>query len=126
MRYKWGSWADILEPEPGTTTLATYADQFYAGKSAAVSRKLGKGTVTYVGVDTVDGALEAALLRKVFTAAGAAPASLKPDFLVDWRDGFWVATNFTSTPQAIPAKPTAEVLVGTRSVPPGGAAVWIE
>jgi beta-galactosidase len=124
--YKWGSWADILEPEPGTTTLATYGDQFYAGKAAAVTRKLGKGTVTYIGVDTLDGNLEAVLLRKVFTAAGAAPAALKPDFLVDWRDGFWVATNFTSTPQTIPAKPAAKLVVGSRLVPPGGVAVWVE
>ena len=127
VRYKWGSWADILEPQPGTATaLATYADQFYAGKAAAVTRKLGKGTVTYIGVDTLTGDLEAALLRKVWTAAGAAPASLKPDFLVDWRDGFWVATNFTSTAQTIPAKVGAEVLVGTRTVPPGGVTVWVE
>ena len=54
VRYAWGSWADILEPQPGTTTLATYADQFYAGKAAAVTHKLGKGTVTYIGVDTAE------------------------------------------------------------------------
>ena len=74
-RYAWGSWADVLEPQAGTTTLATYSDQFYAGKSAAVTHKLGKGTVTYIGVDTTTGDLEAALLRKVYAAAGAAPAS---------------------------------------------------
>ena len=123
-RYKWGSWADILEPQAGTTVLATYADQFYAGKAAAVTHKLGKGSVTYIGVDTLDGALEAALLRKVWTSAGAVPAMLKPDFVVDWRDGFWVATNFTSTPQTIPAKAGTEVLIGSRTVPPGGVAIW--
>jgi beta-galactosidase len=51
---------------------------------------------------------------------------LKPDFVVDWRDGFWVATNFTSVVQTIPAKAGAEVLVGGRNVPPGGVAVWVE
>jgi beta-galactosidase len=51
---------------------------------------------------------------------------LKADFLVDWRDGFWVATNFTSTAQAIPARVGTPLLVGTRSVPPGGVAVWVE
>jgi beta-galactosidase len=126
VRYAWGSWGAILEPEAGTTVLATYADQFYAGKAAAVTRKLGKGSVTYIGVDTLTGDLEAALLKKVCAAAGAVPAALKPDFVVDWRDGFWVATNFTSTAQAIPAKAGAEVLVGGRSVPPGGVAVWVE
>jgi beta-galactosidase len=126
VRYAWGSWADVLEPQAGTTTLATYADQFYAGKAAAVTHKLGKGTVTYIGVDTLNGDLEIALMRKVYASAGATPASLKADFLVDWRDGFWVATNFTSTAQAIPARAGTPLLLGTRSVPPGGVAVWVE
>jgi beta-galactosidase len=125
-RYAWGSWGDVLEPEAGTTTLATYADQFYAGKAAAVTRKLGKGSVTYIGVDTLNGDLETALLHKVYAAAGAAPANLAADFLVDWRDGFWVATNFTSTAKAIPAPAGAEIVTGTRSVPPGGVTVWVE
>ena len=115
-----------MEPQAGTTTIATYADQFYLGKAAAVTHKLGKGTVTYIGVDSLTGDLEAALLRKVWTAAGAAPAALKADFVIDWRDGFWVATNFTSAAQSIPAKAGAEVLVGSRTVPPGGVAVWVE
>jgi beta-galactosidase len=126
VRYAWGSWGDVLEPQAGTTQLATYADQFYAGKAAAVTRKLGKGTVTYIGVDTLNGDLEMALMHKVYTSAGASPASLKADFLVDWRDGFWVATNFTSTAQTIPARVGTPLLVGTRSVPPGGVAVWVE
>jgi len=120
------SCADIQEPQPATTTLATYKDQFYAGKAAAVTRKLGKGTVTYIGVDTTTGDLEAALLRKIYTTAGAAPANLKADFLVAWRDGFWVATNFTSTAQPVPARAGAPLLLGTRSLPPGGVAVWVE
>ena len=124
--YRWGAWAEILDPQPGTTVLAHYADQFYAGKPAAVTRKLGKGTVTYIGVDTLNGDLEAALLRKVYTAAGVAPGNVAPDFVVDWRDGFWIATNFTSVPRQIPAGPSAELLVGTKTVAPGGVAVWRE
>jgi len=82
--------------------------------------------VTYIGVDTLNGDLERVLLHKLYSSAGAAPASLKSDFVVDWRDGFWVATNFTSTPQTIPARAGTPVLLGTQSVPPGGVAVWIE
>ncbi len=122
--YAWGSWGDVLEPDDGTEVLARYADQFYAGRAAATTRKLGKGTVTYIGVDTLDGDLELALLHHVYQAAGAAPANLDPNFLVDWRDGFWVATNFASQPEHIPAAANAQVLVGERDVPPGGAAVW--
>ena len=43
--------------EKGTEVVAGY-DQFYAGKAAVVKRKLGKGTVTYIGVDTDDLRLE--------------------------------------------------------------------
>jgi len=125
-RYAWGSWGEILDPQPGTTVLAHYADQFYASKPAAVTHKLGKGTVTYIGVDSLKGDLEAALLRKVYAAAGATPGSVPPDFVVDWRDGFWVATNFTSLPHVIPAAQSSELLLGARTVPPGGVAVWRE
>lgn len=124
--YEWGSWGDILQPDSGTQVLATYADQFYAGKPAAVTRKLGKGTVTYIGVDTLDGELERTLVRHVFQTAGVAPANLDPDFIVDWRDGFWVATNFTSKTEHIPAATNAQIFVGKRDVPPGDATVWIE
>lgn len=124
--YAWGSWGDILQPDDGTEVLAQYADQFYEGRAAAVEHKLGKGTVTYIGVDTLDGELERALLHRLYQSVGANPADLSPNFQVDWRDGFWVATNFASQPQQIPASQNAHILVGTRTVPPGGAAVWVD
>ncbi len=106
--------------------LARYADQFYAGHPAAVTHKLGKGSVTYIGVDTLDGELERALIHEVYQSSGAAPANLDPNFLIDWRSGFWVATNFTSKMQRIPASSNAQILVGQRDIPPAGATVWIE
>lgn len=124
--YAWGSWGDILKPDTGTTVLATYADQFYKGSAAAVQHKLGRGTVTYIGVDTLDGKLEHDLLQRLYQSAGAAPAHLENDFMVEWRDGFWTATNFTSTTQQAPAPPSAQILVGQRNVPPGGVTVWQE
>ncbi len=124
--YEWGSWGDILQPEAGTETLAKYTDQFYAGRAAAVTHKLGRGSVTYIGVDTLDGELERALLHRVYQSAGAAPADLDPNFLVDWRDGFWVATNFASQTENIPASAGAHIVIGSRQVPPGGVAVWTD
>src|SRR5262249_1663353 len=126
VRYPWGSWADILEPANGTSILATYGDQYYSGKAAVVTRKLGKGSVTYIGADSSHGDLEAAILRQVWTTAGATPANLEPDFMLDWRDGFWVAENFTSQSQIVPDGMASEVLVGNRTVPPGGVAIWVE
>jgi beta-galactosidase len=117
--YGWGSWADILEPRAGTEVLATYADQFYRGSAAATEHKLGKGRVVYIGVDTLTGELESDLLWRVY----GKPARLPMNLMVDWRDGFWVAANFTDTDQTVPAK-GAKMLVGGAVIPPGGVAIW--
>lgn len=39
----------------GTEIWGSYADQFYKNSAAVTHRKLGRGTVTYIGVDTDDG-----------------------------------------------------------------------
>src|ERR1017187_927969 len=124
--YDWVSWGEVLELREGTTALASYTDQFYAGGVAAVTRKLGKGTVTYIGVDSQTGGLEAQLIRDVFQRAGVAVENLADGFLVDWRDGFWVATNFTEKPQRAPIPKKAKVLIGTTAVPIAGVTVWQE
>ncbi|MBF9141144.1 beta-galactosidase [Hymenobacter properus] len=125
-KYDWGSWGEQLVPNAGTNVLATYADQFYAGAAAVVTRKLGKGTVTYVGAESLAGDLERDVLRQVYAAANVAVENLPDQLMVNWRDGFWVATNFTSSKQAVPAPASAKLLVGTRELEPGGVAVWQE
>jgi beta-galactosidase len=122
--YAWYSWGEILEPDAGTTVLARYADQYYAGGAAAVTRRLGRGSVTYVGVDSADGALEAQIVRGVYRDAAVPVESLDDGFLVDWRDGFWVATNFTAKSQTAPVPDGSTILVGTREVPVAGVTVW--
>ena len=82
--------------------------------------RLGKGRVIYIGVDSTTGELEADLLRTIYGASRTLPLN----FMVDWRDGFWVATNFTDTDQTIPAPPDARILTGSRTIPPGGVAIW--
>jgi beta-galactosidase len=124
--YDWAAWGDQLKPRAGTTVLARYADQFYAGTPAATTRKLGKGTVTYIGVESLAGELEYDLLKRVYTAAGVATESFPPQYVVDWRDGFWVATNFSEKKLAIPAGPAAKIVIGTREIGPAGVAVWVE
>jgi beta-galactosidase len=124
--HDWFSWGEVLAPDDGTAVLARYADQYYAGGAAAVTRALGRGTVTYVGVDTQDGALEAHLLRGVFERAGVAVEDFAPDFLVDWRDGFWVATNFTEKTQSAPIPRGIAPLIGGAGVPTAGVTVWQE
>ncbi len=122
--YAWGVWADLLEPRPGTEVLARYADQFYKGTAAATGHKVGKGHVIYIGVDSEDGQLEADLLHSVYQSAGAKPASYPLNLMIDWRDGFWAATNFTDTDQPVPAAPNATFVSGGRTIPAGGVAIW--
>jgi beta-galactosidase len=123
-KYEWGSWGEMLVPDAGTTVLAQYADQFYAGTAAVTTRKLGKGTVTYVGVESLRGDLEREVLRRVYATANVVVEALPNDFVVNWRDGFWVATNFTSETQSVPVPAGVKLLVGTRELEPGGVAVW--
>ena len=122
--YEWGSWADIIEPRQGAETLATYTDQFYKGSAAAMRHRVGKGTVIYIGVDSLTGDLEADLLRSIYNAAGVNPAHLPINLFVDWRDGFWVANNFTDSAQIVPAPPNTKMICGARSIPPGATAIW--
>ncbi len=122
--YSWNNWGDIIEAKNGTTVLAAYADQYYAGKAAAITRKLGKGTVTYIGIDTDDGKLEKELLRGVFGRAGIAVEDYPAGVVTGWRDGFSVALNYSSDMQEIKLPDNAQVLIGEKTLPPAGVVIW--
>lgn len=122
--YTWNVWGDILEPYPGVETWATYADQFYARKASAVHRKAGKGTVTYIGTETIDGNMEKEILKKVYDAASI-PTNEQPEgVMVNWRDGFWVAINYSSINVNINIPANAKIVFGSRELPVAGVAVW--
>jgi beta-galactosidase len=126
--HAWTTWADVLKPRDGagTAVLATYSDQYYAGGFAAVTRRLGKGSVTYIGADSTTGSLEARLVREVYTRANIPTEKLAEGFLVDWRDGLWIATNAADRPHPAPIPAKATLLLGNREVPIAGVAVWKE
>ncbi len=126
--HPWSTWGDVLEPREnaGVTTLGTYADQYYAGSAAVITRSIGKGSVTYVGADSDGGELESEVVREVMKRAGASPLALPEGVLVDWRDGLWIATNFTEKPQRAPVPERAKLLVGERMLPVAGVTVWQE
>ena len=122
--YTWNNWGDILEPAAGTETWATYADQFYAGKASVIHRKLGKGTVTYVGTDTDDGKLEKDVLKKVYESVGVNIAELPEGVIVNWRDGFWIANNYSSSNVTLNLPKNAKIIFGTTELTPAGVLVW--
>lgn len=124
--YQWNDWADLLEPAAGTEVLAVYDNQFYKGNAAVVQRKIGKGTVWYIGVSTDDAKLETALLKKVYTKAGATTESYPPGLLVYWRDGFYIGVNYSSDNYPVQLPANATTIIGESVIKPAGVLVWKE
>jgi beta-galactosidase len=122
--YKWNNWADIVTPDAGTETWATYSNQYYAGRAAVISHKLGKGTVTYIGPDTDDGALERDVLQKVYQQAGIPTRNLPEGVIIEWRDGFWVGVNYSGKPYLVPVPAGSKILMGRPLLKPADVLIW--
>ncbi len=122
--YPWNVWADVLKPMAGTETLAQYGNQYYSGQAAVTYRRLGKGSVTYIGVHTKDGRLEKEVLREVYKRTGIATANYPQGVYVDWRDGFWVGVNYSSTPAEIPLPRESVTLLGSQPLKPAEVLIW--
>jgi beta-galactosidase len=124
--FRWNVWGEIITPGEGTEVLATYSDQFYSGKAAAVTRKIGKGTVTYAGAWSLRGELERQILREIYKRAGADILDLPDYVFVEWRDGFNVAVNYTSEPYTLDIPVKSRIINGERLLKPGEVTVWIK
>jgi beta-galactosidase len=124
--YYWNNWADLVNANHSKNVLATYTNQFYAGKSAVVTNALGKGTVTYIGVDTDDGKLERDVLKSVFDKAEISTENYPEGIYVNWRDGFWVAVNYGSNDYELETPIDANFIIGSKVLTSGGVSVWTE
>ncbi|MFL1013218.1 beta-galactosidase [Flavisericum labens] len=122
--YYWNNWADLVEANHEENVLATYTNQFYTGKAAVVINKIGKGTVTYIGVDTDDADLEKYILKAVYSNANISTENYPEGVYVQWRDGFWVAVNYSSKAYSLELSNKAEILIGTKMVESGGVTIW--
>jgi len=124
--FKWNIWADVLSPHKNTEVLATYIDQFYQGKAAVVSRKYGKGSVTYIGIESSENRLERAVLKHVYHEAKIPVEDYPNGIIVDWRDGFWIAMNYSSEPFEVAIPKNAEILIGQKILKAADIVVWSE
>jgi beta-galactosidase len=124
--FNWNNWADILEPYAGTEVWAKYTNQYYAGKAAVTSHRLGKGTVTYVGPDTDDGLLEKTVIAKVYKQAGISIENYPDGVMFDWRDGFWVGVNYSEKPYTVSVPANKKILIGDKLLKPASVIVWKE
>ena len=122
--YQWYRWGDWVGPRQGTEVLAKYDDQFYKGTAAAVARKLGKGSVTYIGVYTNDGEMERKIMRALYLRNEANILDLAPYVFTEWRDGYWISVNYSSNSVNAPVHKNAEIIYGKEALAPGGVTVW--
>ena len=122
--YSWNIWGDVLTANKGTEVWATYEEEFYQGKAAVLHRKLGKGTVTYVGVASDEAALEKAVLQKLYALQRVQIEDLPEGIALEYRDGFWIAVNYGSEPYELNIPKSGEILIGKRLIGRNGVTVW--
>lgn len=122
--YAWTSWGDILKEHPGTEQWATFQGDFYAGKTAVSFRKLHMGTVCYVGADSRKGDLEKAVLIRFFERNRIPVSNYPEGIIVEYRDGFGIALNYSDKPYLLQIPQDAKILLGDKTVPAAGVTVW--
>jgi beta-galactosidase len=124
--YSWTSWGELLKPRAGTDVWATYKGDFYEGIPAIISRKIGKGSVTYIGVDSKDGKLEKAVLKRLFMQLEIPIENYPEGIMVDYRDGFGIAVSYTDTPYELQLKKGSKLLIGGTTLKTADVTVWKE
>ena len=122
--FAWTSWGDILTPDEGTTVWGVYKGDFYAGAPAITYRELGRGTVTYVGVDSNEGDMERVVLEKLYKRLGIPIERYPKGIVVEYRDGFGVALNYTDEEFEMELPKNTKILIGEKSIPRAGVLVW--
>lgn len=123
-RYAWNTWGEILKPGKGVQVWATYDEEFYAGKPAITSRRLGRGTVTYVGVDSADGSLEREVLKKLYAELEIPVMDLPYGVTMEYRNGMGIVLNYSDKPYHFELPKGAKKLIGEEEIPTAGVLVF--
>ena len=123
-KYGWKSWGEILKPKPETQVWGTYEGDFYAGKAAVTSQRLGKGTVTYVGADSNNGLLEKAVLQKLYKQLHIAVEEFPEGIAVEYRNGFGIAVNYSDHSYQLKIPADATILIGSSNLATASVTVW--
>jgi beta-galactosidase len=123
-QFAWNSWGDVLKPVSTTQTWGTYSGDFYAGKAAVTFNQLGKGTVTYVGADSKNGDLEPFVLTKLYGVLHIPVEDYPQGVIVEYRDGFGIAMNYSDKPYEMKLDKDAEILIGKTTLNTAGVLVW--
>jgi beta-galactosidase len=122
--YTWNTWGEILQPSASNEVWATYTNEFYEGKPAVTFRKLGKGSVTYIGVDSSDGALERQVLDKLYSRLQIEVMNLLYGVTMEYRNGLGIVLNYSDQPYQFALPQGAKVLIGTPNIATAGVLVF--
>ncbi|MDR3340020.1 MAG: beta-galactosidase [Candidatus Symbiothrix sp.] len=124
-KYPWTSWGEILIPEKNTETGAIYTGDFYEGRPAVTFYKHGKGSVSYIGLDSQTGELEKDILKKIYSQLQIPLLNLSPGLHIEYRNGFGIAVNYADKTYTLPLPESTEYLIGGKEIPTAGVSVWI-
>jgi beta-galactosidase len=122
--YTWNTWGEVLKPLKGTEIWATYTDEFYEGKPAVTTRRSGKGTVTYVGVDSNDGTLEKDILKKLYTRFEIPVMDLPYGITLEYRNGLGIVMNYSDKPFEFTLPEGCKILIGDPKIPTAGVLIF--
>ncbi|WP_417152787.1 beta-galactosidase [Phocaeicola plebeius] len=122
--YTWNTWGEVLQPGASNEVWATYTNEFYEGKPAVTFRKLGKGSVTYIGVDSSDGALERQVLDKLYSRLQIEVMNLPYGVTMEYRNGLGIVLNYSDQPYQFALPQGAKVLIGTPNIATAGVLVF--
>ena len=122
--YTWNTWGEILQPGTSNEVWATYTNEFYGGKPAVTFRKLGKGSVTYIGVDSSDGVLERQVLDKLYSRLQIEVMNLPYGVTMEYRNGLGIVLNYSDQPYQFALPQGAKVLIGTPNIATAGVLVF--
>ena len=122
--YTWNTWGEILKPASGVEVWTTYMQEFYEGKPAVTFRKVGKGTVTHVGVDSTDGCLEKDVLKKLYARLNIPVMDLPYGVTLEYRNGLGIVLNYADRPYHFDLPAGSEILIGEADIPTAGVLVF--
>jgi beta-galactosidase len=125
--YDWNSWGEIIQPTKDSNQvkiLATYTNQFYKGQAAIVSNTIGKGKVIYIGVTTIEGALEKEILKDAFINLKLPVIELPRYIYIEKRGNLNIAVNYSSVDFNISISKEQKMLLGEKKLKPGQVTVW--
>jgi beta-galactosidase len=123
-KYNWNTWGEMLIPGKDTDVWASYTDEFYEGKPAVTMHRLGKGTVTYVGVDSNDGTLEKDVLTKLYSTLNIPVMDLPYGVTMEYRNGLGIVLNYSDKPYEFQLPKGRKVLIGETKIPTAGVLVF--